>query len=238
MNRRHPPKIKYKDGREARSFIMVNQHHPGNHSMPSVNKRFWLPGMLWYLGIAFACLCTSALLFYLSIKGNAALLWSATAFGGSVLALWMVYHCWRDKDDVAVLLFFEKSIPGGGNDYDAGKIICRNLDALDDAARRADRAPLSSFGFVHTCDSDLVWQPASEGLRTVSALVAALHTLSPGTETGLAAIAGDERELLAKILTAWQHRLECAAGQEVGFRLTVRGDAVSGLDVERRKGCL
>jgi hypothetical protein len=95
---------------------------------------------------------------------------------------------------------------------------------LEELAERLGVKPLSSFGFTDDYyEQEVRWHPASEGLRTVEALLrgrGSLPVASPGVAEDLQALASVVRT---------------AAEQRVGFSLVLRLHAKDSMQVVRTR---
>lgn len=112
--------------------------------------------------------------------------------------------------------------------FTTGILLARNCRLLDERAAEAGVRRLSEFGFRDDRDwQRLIWHPASEGLRTVEALIAV--TQDTDGEKGL-------RDDLLRL----QQYLQKAEAKGIRFCLIVRAGLdkmISPMEMEARIGC-
>jgi hypothetical protein len=136
---------------------------------------------------------------------------AAAIFFGWVVAMWLTAPLWiRPR----IVPYFARELGHYGGPtmvaFARGRALYREIEPLDQLARRLGTTPLSAFGFAYDHYDQVVrWHPASAGLRTVEMLQRAL-----ATESAVAGVVDD----LAALAVA----LRAAAEQGVDFSLVLR----------------
>lgn len=171
---------------------------------------WWIP----WLFVVGACVSILGVVMSVSEAGSTthvAVFGLSAVFFGWVVVLWLAAPLWI-KPRIVPYFFRELDTYGGQTmvAFRRGRALYGEIVALDDLARRLGVTPLSAFGFEYDhYDQTVRWHPASEGLRTVEALQAAV-----GAER-LGAAVGEDLQALA-------HVLRVANDRRVDFSLVLR----------------
>lgn len=133
-----------------------------------------------------------------------------------------------DVRQARIVPYFQRDVEGPFM-LTHGEALARNCLRLDALAESRGCAPPSSFGFADDLAGEtVVWHSATEGLRTMSTLIAEVEAW-PEAVDHPASVLDDLRLLEA--------RLEHAASQQVAFAVLLRhGNTISGHEVDVRRG--
>jgi hypothetical protein len=134
---------------------------------------------------------------------------------------------WHGRKLIRVIPIYDSRVPEVDT-FLTGFALARNCTRLDALAQRCSAKPVSAFGFDDPLYGEkLVWHDASEGLRTVEALIATLNTDREAV---------DDINAVLSDLDRVKNALAAATEKGVRFALLVEvGEGTSGLVWERRK---